>query len=74
MMTTVYLDGRKVRRLRVLQGHTLRELEKISGISANTIHTLERRERNPRFNPPTLKKLADALGVETTELIGEDDD
>jgi len=74
MMKTVYLDGRKLRRLRILKGYTLRSLGEASGISANTIHTLERRERNPRFHPPTLAKLADALGVESIELIGEDEE
>lgn len=74
MMTTVYLDGNKIHRMRVLQGLTLRDLAEKSGISANTINSIERRGKSPRFHPPTLKALADALGVETVELIGEDDE
>ena len=70
---TVYLDGAKLRRLRILKGFTVRGLAEEAGISTSTITVLERRKRNDRFHPPTLVKLADALGVDSTELIGEED-
>jgi hypothetical protein len=33
---------------------------------------IEKRVRNERFHPNTLNKLARALGVEPTKLLGED--
>lgn len=69
MLATVYLDGKKLKRIRTLQGKTQRALSKDSGVSTSTIWLLETRERNEKFHPPTLTKLAQALGVETTELV-----
>ncbi len=73
MLTTVYLDGAKLKRIRTLKGKTQRALSKESGVSTSTIWLLESREKNANFHPPTLVKLAEALGVEATELIGEED-
>jgi HTH-type transcriptional regulator, competence development regulator len=62
---------RELRRLKVL---TLRELEKESGVSYNTIWRLENGYREAR--PSTIRKLAAALGVEASELViaGEGED
>lgn len=74
MMTRiVYLDGRKLKRLRVINGFTQRALANAAGVSPSTINLLEQRQRNERFHPPTLVKLAEALSVDPTELLGEDD-
>jgi hypothetical protein len=43
------------------------------GNRTGAIWALEKRVRNERFHPNTLNKLALALGVEPTELIGEED-
>ena len=69
MLVTVYLDGKKLKRIRTLQGKTQRALAQESGVSTSTIWLLETREKNEKFHPPTLTKLARALGVEPTELV-----
>jgi DNA-binding Xre family transcriptional regulator len=69
MLATVYLDGKKLRRIRTLKGKTQRALSSESGVSTSTIWLLERREKNENFHPPTLTKLARALGVEPTDLV-----
>ena len=59
-----------VQRLRVLRQQrllTLRELEERSGVAYNTIWHLENGKRGAQ--PRTLRKLADALGVNPTELV-----
>jgi transcriptional regulator with XRE-family HTH domain len=48
----------------------VRELAGRSGVSHNTITTLENRRRTA--NPPTVRKLAAALDVEPRELMGRD--
>jgi DNA-binding Xre family transcriptional regulator len=69
MLATVYLDGKKLKRIRTLNGKTQRALSSDSGVSTSTIWLLETREKNERFHPPTLIKLARALEVEPTELV-----
>lgn len=74
MMTTgVYLDGDKLKFLRVIRNHTHRSLAEKSGVSTGTIWALENRVRNERFHPSTLNKLSRALEVEPSELLGEED-
>jgi transcriptional regulator with XRE-family HTH domain len=72
MLQTVYLDGERLKYLRIIKNETHRSLAEKSGVSTGTIWALEKRIRNERFHPNTLNKLAQALGVEPTELIGED--
>jgi transcriptional regulator with XRE-family HTH domain len=55
---------RELRRERVL---SLRELEEKSGISYNTIWRLE--DGRQGAHPRTIRKLAEALGVDAKELI-----
>jgi transcriptional regulator with XRE-family HTH domain len=57
---------KELRRERVL---SLRELEEISGVSYNTIWRLE--DGRQGAHPRTIRKLADALGVEPSELLTE---
>ena len=73
MLVTVYLDGKKLKRIRTLKGKTQRTLSRESGVSTSTIWLLETREENKRFHPPTLTKLAQALEVEPTELVSGED-
>jgi transcriptional regulator with XRE-family HTH domain len=69
--------GVNVQRLRALRQQrvlTLRELEQKSGVAYNTIWHLENGKRDAQ--PRTLRKLAEALGVEPEELVkvkGESD-
>lgn len=66
------VDGVKLRRLRRERALSLRDLAHRSGIAYDTINRLElgKQEAQPR----TIRKLAEALGVEPKELMkGEDD-
>lgn len=60
---------KKVREERVL---SLRDLERLSGVSYNTIWFIEAGRRT-RTHPRTIRKLAAALAVEPKELIRKDD-
>ncbi len=55
---------RELRRERVL---SLRELEERSGVSYNTIWRIEASRQGA--HPKTVRKLAEALGVEPSELV-----
>ena len=57
---------KELRRERVL---SLRELEQRSGVSYNTIWRLE--DGRQGAHPRTVRKLADALGVQPSELLKE---
>jgi transcriptional regulator with XRE-family HTH domain len=57
---------KELRRERVL---SLRELEQRSGVSYNTIWRIE--DGRQGAHPRTVRKLADALGVQPSELIKE---
>jgi transcriptional regulator with XRE-family HTH domain len=57
---------KELRRERVL---SLRELEERSGVSYNTIWRIE--DGRQGAHPRTVRKLADALGVQPSELIQE---
>ena len=55
---------KELRRERVL---SLRELEEKSGVSYNTIWRIE--DGRQGAHPKTVRKLADALGVDPSELL-----
>jgi transcriptional regulator with XRE-family HTH domain len=57
---------KELRRERVL---SLRELEERSGVSYNTIWRIG--DGRQGAHPRTIRKLAEALGVEPSELIKE---
>jgi transcriptional regulator with XRE-family HTH domain len=54
---------------RLIHTKRLRELEEKSGVSYNTIWRIE--DGRQGAHPRTIRKLADALGVEPKELIRE---
>ncbi len=56
---------RTLREDRVL---SLRDLEELSGVSANTIYRLES-GRHKQAHPRTIRKLASALGVGPKDLL-----
>ena len=57
---------KELRKERVL---SLRELEERSGVSYNTIWRIE--DGRQGAHPRTVRKLAEALGVEPSELLAE---
>ena len=64
------VDGERLRQLRREQALSQRDLSGITGIAHDSISQLEtgKREAQPR----TIRKLADALGVEPRELMKGD--
>ena len=66
------VDGARLRRLRRERALSQRDLSRITGIAFDTISRLETSKQ--RAQPRTIRKLADALGVEPKELMkGEND-
>ena len=61
------VDGQRLRELRVQRALSLRALGERSGVSFATINNLENEYRPARL--VTIRKLADALGVEPKELM-----
>jgi transcriptional regulator with XRE-family HTH domain len=61
------VDGQRLRELRVQRALSLRALGERSGVSFATINNLENGKRPARL--ATIRKLADALGVEPKELM-----
>ena len=59
--------GRSVREQRVKMFMTQEQLARMAGISLRQIVRIERNEVEPRFS--TILKIADALGVEPSELV-----
>ncbi len=58
-----------LKRVREERGMTVRRLSARSGVSADSISDFEELRR--MASPRTAKKLADALGAEPEELVGE---
>jgi transcriptional regulator with XRE-family HTH domain len=66
------VDGGRLRRLRRERALSQRDLTRMTGIAFDTISRLETGKQ--RAQPRTIRKLADALGVEPNELMkGEND-
>ena len=57
----------RLRELRQERALALRELGELSGVSLNTIWRIEANRQGA--HPQTIRKLADALGVEPRELV-----
>ena len=63
----IQVNGSQIKRLRRLSALSLRELGRRSGIAYDTINKLENEQRAAQAR--TLRRLADALGVEPRELM-----
>ena len=63
------VDGARLRRLRRERALSQRDLSRMTGIAFDTISRLETGKQ--RAQPRTIRKLADALGVEPRELMKE---
>lgn len=61
------VDGQEIRRLRLEQAMSLRDLGQRSGVAFDTINRLELGKQGAQ--PRTVRKLAEALGVVPTELM-----
>jgi transcriptional regulator with XRE-family HTH domain len=61
------VDGQRLRELRVEKALSLRALGERTGVAYDTINKLELGYRPARL--VTIRKLADALGVEPKELM-----
>jgi transcriptional regulator with XRE-family HTH domain len=67
MRMSFEVDGERLRQLRVQKALSLRALGEITGVAFDTISKLENAHRPARL--VTIRKLAEALGVEPTELM-----
>ena len=68
----IHVNGQRLRELRVERAFTLRALGERSGVAYDTINKLELGRRPAHAS--TIRRLAEALGVEPRELMkGEDD-
>ena len=61
------VDGTRLRRLRRERALSQRDLSRITGVAFDTISRLETGKQ--RAQPRTLRKLAEALGVEAHQLM-----
>ena len=68
MPTVVYI-GEKLKEIRTRRLLTQEELAEKASVSAATVVNIERNNQEPRFR--TIRKLAKALEVDPTELLGE---
>jgi transcriptional regulator with XRE-family HTH domain len=67
MQQSFEVDGQRLRHLRVQRALSLRALKEKSGVAYDTINKLENGHRPARL--VTIRKLAEALGVEPKELM-----
>ena len=68
-LTLMRIDGEKLRRLRERRLWLIGDLAEKSGVHRNLITTYEHGKSGA--HPDTIRKLAKALGVDPSELIGE---
>jgi transcriptional regulator with XRE-family HTH domain len=68
MQAVVYI-GDTLKTLRVRRALTQQELADRAGVSSNALNRIELNKAEPHMS--TLRKLAKALDVDPTELVGE---
>jgi transcriptional regulator with XRE-family HTH domain len=66
------VDGARLRKVRRAHALSQRDLSRMTGIAFDTISRLETGKQ--RAQPRTIRRLADALGVEPRKLMKEEDD
>ena len=71
MRMSFEVNGQRLRQLRIERALFLRALAQRSGVAFDTINKLELGHRPARL--VTIRKLADALGVELKELMKVED-
>ena len=67
-MQIVVLIGEELKRWRMRRAMTQIQLAERCGLSPATIVRIERNQREPQ--PSTIRKLADALNIDPSELTG----
>ncbi len=67
-MQVVVLVGEELKRWRMRRAMTQIQLAEKCGLSPATIVRIERNQREPQ--PSTIRKLADALDIDPSELTG----
>jgi len=70
MLVGVKINGEKLQRLRLERFLSRDEVAEKSGIHRDHIGRLERGEGG-ESRPPTVRKLAEALGVDPRELLAD---
>ena len=68
-MDAVVYIGQQLKNTRTRRLLTQEELAEKAGVSAATVVNIERDNQEPQFR--TIRKLAKALDVDPTELLGE---
>jgi transcriptional regulator with XRE-family HTH domain len=68
MQAVVYI-GDRLKTLRIRRALTQQELADRAGVSSNALNRIELNKAEPHMS--TLRKLAKALDVDPTELVGE---
>ena len=68
MQTVVYV-GDQLKTLRIKRALTQQELAEKAGISQNDLNRIELNNQEPHFR--TIRKLAQALDVDPTKLLGD---
>ena len=68
----IAVDGARLRRLRRERALSQQDVERATGVAQATLSDLEGGKRGARAS--TLRKLAEALGVEPRELMKEEDE
>ena len=68
MQAVVYI-GDRLKNLRIRRALTQQELADRAGVSSNALNRIELNKAEPHMS--TLRKLAQALDVDPTELVGE---
>ena len=70
MLQTMVHIGDTLRKLRDEKFLSQRELARAAGVSPTTVFKLEANQAEP--HPRTIRKLAEALGVEPSKLVDRD--
>lgn len=65
--------GDRIKHLLSEKGMTVKGLSELSGVPANTIYALTKKGGAKNARKKTLQKIADALGVSVSHLIGADE-
>jgi DNA-binding XRE family transcriptional regulator len=66
-MKTIAVKAEEIRRLRIINGYSIRGLAKQAAVDPVTVHKIEAGKSSP--NPSTAKKICDALNVEFNQLF-----
>jgi repressor LexA len=67
MKKLLEVDGMRLRELRRERALSQQDIERMTGVAQSTLSALESGKRDAQ--PRTVRKLADALGVEPRELM-----